>query len=175
MRLWSEERKSGTIELLFTLPISPFIAILGKFLAAWSFLAISLFLTFPMVITVHYLGNPDAGVILLSYLGSLLMAGSYLAIGSAFSAITRNQVVSFILTAVFCLGFILIGFSPFIKFCSTFLPQFVLEQLRSLSFIAHFDSIQKGIFDLRDLVYFISLISCGLYACLVILEEKKSE
>ena len=175
MRLWSEERKSGTIELLFTLPIKPSTAILGKFLAAWSFIAISLLLTFPMVLTVYYLGEPDSGVILVSYLGSLLMAGGYLAIGSAFSAVTKNQVISFILTAVACLCLILIGFGPFIKLVSGIFPPFILEHLRMLSFTEHFDSLQKGVLDLRDIVYFISLIGCGLYATYVILEEKKAE
>lgn len=175
MRLWSEERKSGTIELLFTLPVKPMQAVAGKFLAALTFIGINLLLTFPMVITVYYLGEPDGGVILASYLGSLLMAGSYLAIGLAFSAMTKNQVVSFILTAVTCLGLILIGFVPFVKFLSGVLPGFVVENLRALSFSSHFDSIQKGVFDMRDLIFFMSIIGLGLYANLVILEEEKSE
>lgn len=177
MRLWSEERKSGTIELLFTLPIKSGTIILGKFLAALSFIAVNLLLTFPMVITVFYLGNPDAGIIIAGYIGSLLMAGAYLSIGSAFSALTKNQVISFILTAVACLVFILIGYHPFVKFLSDsgIIPMFVIENLRSLSFMAHFDSIQKGVFELRDLIFFLSIIGCGLYANYVILEEKKSE
>ncbi|EKD28940.1 MAG: hypothetical protein ACD_79C00147G0002 [uncultured bacterium] len=175
MRLWAEERKSGTIELLFTLPINPIISIIAKFSAAWTFIALSLLLTFPMIITVYYLGEPDGGIIFISYLGSFLMAGAYLSIGAAFSSLTKNQVISFILTAVSCLCLIIIGFSPFIQFISEFLPAFIVENLRSLSFIYHFDSIQKGIFDFRDLVFFLSVIGCGLYANYIILEEKKSE
>lgn len=175
MRLWSEERKSKTIELLFTLPIKPFTAILAKFLAAWTFITVGIFLTFPMVITIHMLGEPDSGVILISYFGSILMAGSFLAIGSAFSSITKNQVISFILTAVTCLCLILIGFAPFIKMFSGILPHFIIENLRVLSFSEHFESIQKGVFDFRDLIFFLSVIGSGLYATLVILEEKKSE
>jgi len=175
MRLWSEERKSGTIELLFTLPINSWDAILGKFLAAWTFIAISLALTFPMILTVAYLGEPDYGVILASYLGSFFMAGAYLAIGSSFSAISKNQVVSFILTAMACFLLILIGFTPFIQFLAGVLPDFVVEGLRSLSFISHFNSIQKGVFDLRDLIFFASLIGCGLYATHVILDYEKAQ
>lgn len=175
MRLWSEERKGGTIELLFTLPIKPISAIMGKFLAAWSFIGVSLLCTFPMVLTVCYLGDPDLGMIFISYLGSFLMAGSYLAIGSSFSALTKNQVVSFILSAVTCLGLILIGFAPVVKTLSKVFPGFIIENLRSLSFVSHFDSIQKGILDIRDLIFFISLIGFGLYACFIILEQKKSE
>jgi ABC-2 type transport system permease protein len=175
MRLWSEERKSGTIELLFTLPVRPFTAVLAKFFAAWTFVGISLFLTFPLVVTVYYLGSPDGGVIAAGYAGSLFMAGAYLAVGSAFSALTKNQVVSFILTAVACLALILVGFAPFVKFLSGLLPLFIVENLQTLSFLHHFESIQKGIFELKNLVFFASLIGCGLYACLVILEEIKSE
>jgi ABC-2 type transport system permease protein len=174
MRLWSEERKSGTIELLFTLPVHPWEAILGKFFAAWVFITIALLCTFPMVFTVAFLGDPDYGVILASYLGSLCMAGAYLSIGACFSAMTKNQIVSFILTVVACLSLILIGFPPFIKWMSGLLPAFIVEQIYSLSFASHFDAIQKGMFDLRDLLFFISLIFCGLYANFVILEEKRA-
>jgi len=174
MRLWSEERKSGTIELLFTLPVNPWEAILGKFFAAWVFVAIALFFTFPIVLTVSFLGDPDHGVILASYLGSLCMAGAYLAIGSCFSTLTKNQVVSFILTVVTCLTLILIGFTPFIKWMHGVVPAFIVEQMRFLSFATHFDSIQKGVFDLRDLLFFVSLIFCGLYASFVILEERRA-
>ena len=175
MRLWAEERKSGTIELLFTLPVRPVEAIWAKFFAALTFIAVSLGMTLPMVLTVYFLGEPDGGVILAGYLGSLLMAGAYLAIGMAFSSLTKNQVVSFILTVVACLGLILIGFAPFIKFLSGVLPMFIVENMRALSFTFHFDSIQKGVMDLRDVIFFASVIGCGLYANLVILEEKKSE
>lgn len=175
MRLWSEERKTGTIELLFTLPLKPCTTIIGKFFAAWTFIAISLFMTFPMVITVNILGNPDNGVILMSYIGSLLMAGSYLAIGTAFSAITKNQVISFILTVVMCLLLILIGFIPVINFISSFIPSFIIENLRTLSFATHFESLQKGVFEVKDLIFFFSIIASGIYANYIILEEKKAE
>ena len=110
MRLWAEERKTGTIELLMTLPVTPWQAVLGKFLAAWAFAALALALTFPIWITVNYLGDPDNGVILAAYVGSLLMAGGFLAIGSCLSAATRNQVIAFVLTAVVCFVFLLAGF-----------------------------------------------------------------
>ncbi|MBN2144346.1 MAG: ABC transporter permease [Candidatus Aureabacteria bacterium] len=175
MRLWAEERKSGTLELLLSLPVKPSTAVIAKFLAAWTFIAVNLLLTFPLVLTVMYLGDPDMGVILAGYMGSFFMAGAYIAIGSSFSAASKNQIVSFIMTVVSCLSLILIGYTPFIKFFSGVFPDFILEQMRNLSFIAHFDSIQKGVLDLRDLIFFASLIACGLYASLVILEEKKSE
>jgi ABC-2 type transport system permease protein len=175
MRLWAEERKSGTLELLLTLPVKPLSAVLAKFLAAWTFIAVNLVLTFPLVLTTLYLGEPDLGVMLAGYIASFLMAGAYLAIGSSFSAASKNQIISFILTLVTCLSLILIGYTPFIKFFSGIFPAFVLEQLRTLSYITHFDSIQKGVLDLRDVLFFGSLIACGLYASLVILEEKKSE
>lgn len=174
MRLWAEERKSGTIELLFTLPVSPFSAIVGKFLAGWVFLGLSLLLTLPMVFTVHYLGNPDSGVIVASYLASFMMGGAYLGIGSGFSALTKNQVISFILTVVACLAFMLIGFAPFVKFLTLVLPDTLVEVLPHLSFIYHFEGIQKGIFDLSDLFYFVSVMVLGLYATHVILEDKKA-
>lgn len=175
MRLWAEERKSGTIELLFTLPVSQWSAISAKFFAALAFICVNLLFTMPIVATVYYLGNPDGGVILASYLGSILMAGAYLSIGMAFSAITKNQVISFILTAVTCLILILIGFNPFVKFLAGFLPQFAVENLRALSFSAHFDSILKGVFDMRDFIFFITLTGCGLYANYIILEEEKAQ
>jgi ABC-2 type transport system permease protein len=175
MRLWSEERKSGTIELLMTLPVSTSAAVLGKFLAAWAFTAISLALTFPTWITVNYLGNPDNAVIFASYLGSLLMAGAYLAVGSCISAITKNQVIAFVIAVVVCFLFILSGFPLVLNFFSGWAPQAILNAIASLSFLTHFDNLSKGVIDLRDIIYFLSIIAFWLYVNVVIIEMKKAD
>ena len=175
MRLWSEERKSGTIELLMTLPVSTTGAVLGKFLAAWVFTAISLALTFPTWITVNYLGNPDNAVIFASYLGSLLMAGAYLAVGSCISAITKNQVIAFVIAVVVCFLFILSGFPLVLNFFSGWAPQTLLNAIASLSFLTHFDNLSKGVIDLRDIIYFLSIIAFWLYVNVVIIEMKKAD
>src|SRR6185503_4643257 len=157
MRLWSEERRSGTIELLLTMPITTWQAIVGKFLASWLFLALALALTFPIVLTVNYLGSPDNGVIFCGYIGSWLMAGAYLAISCITSAMTRNQVVSFIVSVVVCLFFILAGFPPVINMLENWGPR-VAETIASFSVITHFEGFQKGVLDSRDIIYFLSLI-----------------
>lgn len=175
MRLWAEERKSGSIELLMTLPVTLFEAVLGKFLAAWAFVGIALALTFPIWITVNYLGDPDNGVILAAYLGSLLMAGGFLAIGSCLSATTRNQVIAFILTVVVCFGFLLSGFPMVLDVFRGWTPQAVLDAIASLSFLTHFSSISKGVIDLRDLVYFGLLIGFWLFANTLVLDVKKAD
>ena len=175
MRLWSEERKTGTIELLMTLPISTTGAVVGKFLAAWAFTAISLALTFPIWITVNYLGNPDNAVIFASYLGSLLMAGAYLAVGSCISAITKNQVIAFVIAVVVCFLFILSGFPLVLNFFSGWAPQAILNAVASLSFLTHFDNLSKGVIDLRDIIYFLSIIAFWLYVNVVIIEMKKAD
>jgi len=175
MRLWSEERKTGTIELLMTLPVSTTGAVLGKFLAAWVFTAISLALTFPTWITVNYLGNPDNAVIFASYLGSLLMAGAYLAVGSCISAITKNQVIAFVIAVVVCFLFILSGFPLVLNFFSGWAPQTILNAVASLSFLTHFDNLSKGVIDLRDIIYFLSIIAFWLYVNVVIIEMKKAD
>ena len=175
MRLWAEERDSGTIELLFTLPVTLTQALVAKFLAAWAILGISLALTFPVVLTVRYLGSPDYGVILAAYLGSFLMAGAYLAIGACMSALSKSQVVSFILTVVVCLLLILAGFPPVLDFFTGWAPAWLIEAVSSVSFYTHFDSIQRGVIVLPDLVFFLSLIVAPLYACGVILEMKKAQ
>ena len=174
MRLWAEERKSGNIELLLTLPISMLEAVIGKFLAAWLFTGIALFLTFPLWITVNYLGAPDNGVILAAYIGSLLMAGGFLAIGACISATTKNQVIAFIISVVICFAFLLSGFSIVLDFFRGWAPQYVVDAISSLSFLTHFSSISKGVIDLRDIVYFASLIGFWLYANAVIIEMKKA-
>ncbi len=175
MRLWAEERKSGTIELLMTLPISITQAVVGKFLAAWAFTSIALFLTFPIWITVNYLGDPDNAVIFAGYFGSLLMAGAYLAVGSCISALTRNQVIAFVISVVICFGFILSGFPMVLNFFDAWAPQIIINVISSMSFLTHFTSITKGVIDMRDLIYFISFIGCWLLANVILVELKKSD
>ncbi len=175
MRLWAEERRSGTIELLFTLPLTTVDAVLGKFMAAWLFIGLALVLTIPMWITVNYLGSPDNGVILAGYLGSWLMAGSFLAIGSCMSALTRNQVVAFILSVVVCFLFLLSGLPMVMNLFKGWAPQVILDGIAGLSFFKHFADISKGVIDLRDLVYFILVTGFWLFANVVILELKKAE
>lgn len=164
MRLWAEERRSGTIELLLTLPVSLPQAVIGKFLAAWAFAGIALALTFPIWISVNYLGNPDNGVILAGYAGSLLMAGAFLAIGACISALTANQVIAFVVAAVVCLAFVLSGHPIVLDLFSGWAPEFFVEAVSSFSFLSHFNAINKGVIDLRDLIYFASLIAFWLFA-----------
>ncbi len=175
MRLWAEERKSGSIELLMTLPIEPREAVLGKFLAAWAFIALALILTFPIWITVNFLGDPDNGVIFAAYLGSLFMAGGFLAVGAFISATTKNQVIAFILSVVACFGFLLAGFSLVLDLFSSWAPQALVDAIASLSFLTHFSNISKGVIDLRDLVYFSLLIAVFLYANTIILHLRKAD
>jgi ABC-2 type transport system permease protein len=176
MRLWSEERKSGTIELLMTLPVTVWQAVIGKFLAAWAVAGVALALTFPTWITVNYLGDPDNGTIFAAYIGSLLMAGGFLAIGACISAATRNQVIAFILTAVVCLFFFLLSGSPqVLTFLDGILPQTLIDAIASLSFLTHFGSIAKGVIDLRDLLYFGTLILAWLLANAIVLDMTKAD
>ena len=173
MRLWAEERRVGTIELLLTMPITPWQAIFGKFLASWLFLALALVLTFPMVITVNYLGHPDNGIIFSAYIGSWLMAGAYLAISCATSALTRSQVVSFIISVVICLFLILAGFPPVIDVLQQAGP-WVASVVTSFSVMTHFESFQKGVLDFRDLVFFVSVIGFALFTTSVILRTHRA-
>ncbi|MFN0242866.1 MAG: ABC transporter permease subunit [Planctomycetota bacterium] len=175
MRLWAEERKTGTIELLMTLPVSMAQVVLGKFLAAWAFTAIALLLTFPIWLTVNYLGAPDNGVILTSYIGSWLMAGGYLAIGACVSAVTKNQVIAFVVSVVICLGFILAGFSAVLEFFRSWAPQILLDTISSFSFLTHFNAINKGVLDARDIAFFGSLIAAALFANAILLDLKKAD
>lgn len=175
MRLWAEERRAGTIELLLTLPITLGQAVLGKFLAAWLFLGISLLLTVPIWWTVNYLGEPDNGVILAAYVGSWLMAGGMLAIGSCMSAVTRNQVIAFILSVAVCFGFMLSGLPMVTDLFQGWAPQVLLDAIAGLSFLVHFADISKGVIDLRDLVYFTLVIVFWLLANIVVLELRKGE
>ncbi|MGB4075302.1 ABC transporter permease subunit [Pseudomonas sp.] len=175
MRLWAEERKSGTIELLMTLPITRFDAVTGKFLAAWVFAGLALLLTFPMIITVNYLGEPDNGAIITGYIGSWLLAGAYLAIGSCMSALAKNQVIAFILAVSVCFLFIVSGFPMVLDGFSGWAPQWLVDAVASLSFLTRFDAISKGVIDLRDLLYFLTLIAAWLAATAVVIDLKKAD
>jgi ABC-2 type transport system permease protein len=174
MRLWAEERRQGTLELLLTLPIPLWAAVLGKFLAAWAFAAIALALTFPLWLTVNYLGDPDNGVIITGYLGSLLLAGAYLSIGPCISALTRNQVIAFVITVVVCFIFLVPSLGDVIRFVSAWAPQSVVTAISSFGFLIRFESISKGVIDLRDLIYFFSLIALFLFGTAAAVEAKKS-
>jgi ABC-2 type transport system permease protein len=173
MRLWAEERRSGTIELIMTLPISPWKLVLGKFLAAWAFVVIALLCTLPMWWTVNYLGNPDNGVIATAYLGSALMAGAYLAIGSAMSAATSNQVIAFILGAAVSLIFTMAGFSVVVTFVEGWLPQSLVNALTSLSFLSNYADIQRGVLEAKSLIYFSSMMVFWLFVTLLLLEARR--
>jgi len=174
MRLWAEERRAGSIELLFTLPITVKQAVLGKFFAAWLFLAIALALTFPMAITVCYLGDPDVGLIITGYLGSVLMAGGFLAISCFFSAVSKNQVISFVLSVLACAILFFAGMPTMLNYLSSFLPAGMVSAVESMSFQTHFESIQRGVLEFKDLSYFILLIIGWVAACVVILDERKA-
>jgi ABC-2 type transport system permease protein len=174
MRLWAEERKTGTIELLLTLPVSTGQAVVGKFLAAWGFCGIALALTFPMWITVNVLGDPDNGVILASYLVSFFMAGAFLAIGSCISALTSNQVISFIIAATVCFLFTMSGAELVLNFFRAWAPDVLIQAIASISFLTHFNAVTKGVIELRDLVFFGSIIVFWLLANVVVVDLKKA-
>ena len=174
MRLWAEERRVGSIELLFTLPITVTQAVLGKFLAAWLFLAIALALTFPMPITVCYLGNPDIGLIITGYLGSLLMAGGFLAIGCFFSVVSKNQVISFVLSVVACAVLVFAGMPTTLNYLSTFLPAGLVSAIETMSFRTHFESLQKGVMEFKDISFFVLLIVGWIAASSIVLDERKA-
>ena len=176
MRLWADERRMGTLELLLTMPIAPWEAIVGKFIASWLFLGLALFLTFPVVLTVNYLGHPDNGVIFAAYVGSWLMAGAYLAVSCITSAITRSQVVSFIVSVVACLFLILAGFPPVINLLQNLTNnwQWLVDTITSFSVITHFEGFQKGVLDSRDVIFFLSVIGFSLFTTSVILRTHRT-
>ncbi|GAA6134457.1 ABC transporter permease [Oceaniserpentilla sp. 4NH20-0058] len=174
MGLWAPERQMGTIELLMTLPIGQANAVVGKFLAAWLFAGIALLLTFPMWITVAYLGDPDNGVIFAGYIGSWLMAGSFLAIGSCISACNKNQIIAFILTVVVCFVFMLSGV-PLVLDNFAWAPQIMVDFIAGLSFLTRFDAIARGVLDLRDIVFFLAMIALWLYFTQVALQHNKAK
>jgi ABC-2 type transport system permease protein len=175
MRMWSEERRSGNIELLMTLPVKQSNLVLGKFFSAWLFIAIALILTFPIWLSINYLGQPDNGLIFASYIGSLLMSGAFLAIGSCVSVASKNQVIAFILTAVICFVFLLAGMPIVLDFFSFWLPQFLVDSIASTSFLTHYASINKGVLDLGDIVYFFLVIFVWIYATSIVLDIKKAD
>jgi ABC-2 type transport system permease protein len=174
MRLWAEERKSGTIELLLTLPVSLSAAVVGKFLAAWAFAGLALALTFPLWLTTNYLGSPDNGVILAGYLGSLLMAGAFLAIGSCISASTKSQVIAFIISVVICLLFMLAGIREVQGFLADWLPVQAVQVLGGFSFLTRFEAISRGVLDARDVLFFASIIGVFVAATGVVVNMKKA-
>jgi ABC-2 type transport system permease protein len=175
MRSWSEERKSGSIELLMTLPISTWQAMLAKHLAAWAVLGLSLLLTFPLWLTVNYLGNPDNGIIVAAYFGSWLMAGAFLSIGLCMSAMTKNQVIAFILSVVVCFVFVVSGSNIVLDAFKSWAPSMVIDVVASFSFLTHFEAMAKGVIALNDLMYFLLVTICWLFAGLVIIEQKKAD
>jgi len=174
MRLWAEERRAGTIELLLTMPITAWQAIIGKFLASWLFLALALVLTFPVVLTVNVLGEPDNGAIAAGYVGSFLLAGTYLALTCMTSAMTRNQVVAFILSVVICLFLILVGFNPVTDLLGRWTSSAVVDTVAAFSVVTHFDGFQKGVLDSRDLIFFFSMIGFALFATGVIIRGHRA-
>ena len=174
MRMWSEERRLGTIELLLTMPITPWQAIVGKFLASWAVVALALALTFPVVWTVNYLGSPDNGVILGGYIGSLLMAGAYLAISAMTSAMTRNQVVSFIIAVVIALFLILAGFPPVTNMLVGWAKPWLVDAIAAFSVMTHFESIQKGVLDSRDVLFFVSVMVFSLFTTSTIIRAHRA-
>jgi ABC-2 type transport system permease protein len=174
MRLWAEERRSGTLELLLTMPVAPWQAIVAKFLASWIFIGVALALTFPAIITVNLLGDPDNGVIAAGYLGSFLLAGAYLAITCATSAMTRNQVVAFILSLVICLFLILAGFNPVTDLMVRWASPALVDTVAAFSVVTHYDGFQRGVIDLRDLLFFLSVIGFALFATGVIIRGHRA-
>lgn len=174
MRLWADERRTGTIELILTLPITLTEVILGKFLAAWLFLGVALFLTFPLVLTVLYLGDPDLGATLSAYFGSFLLAGAYLSVGSMTSSLTRNQVISFILSVIICLFLVLAGWPPVTGIISGWAPMWLVDVVSGFSFMPHFQSMERGVLDLRDIFYYISVIFFMLFSNGVVLQNRRA-
>lgn len=174
MRLWAEERRTGTIELSMTLPLTTSQIVIGKYLAAWAFTAIALALTFPLWLTVNYLGNPDNGAILAAYIGSLLMAGGFMAIGSFVSALTKNQVIAFVLSATLCFLFVAMGSTIVLNFLGDAVSGGVADFFRSMSVMNHFTTISRGVVDIRDAVYFASLILLFLFLNVVAVDRLKA-
>ena len=173
MRLWAEERKSGTIELLMTLPLTTTQSVVGKFFAAWIFIFIALILTFPIWITVNYLGQPDNGVILAGYVGSFFMSGAYLSIGSCISSITKNQVIAFVVGVTVCFIFTMTGVDIVLNFFKVWAPEFLVNTISSMSFLTHFESIIKGVIEIRDFLFYLSVIIFWLFLNVIIVEFKK--
>lgn len=175
MRLWAEERRSGTIELFLTLPIRMTEAVVGKFLAAWCFAGIALALTFPFWLTVNFLGHPDNGVILASYIGSFLLAGALLAIGACVSALTKNQIIAFVVTAALAFIFIAAGSPAVLGALQGWTSQWLIDGFTQISFVSHFSAITRGVIDVRDVFYFASVIIAFLFANAILVDLEKAE
>jgi ABC-2 type transport system permease protein len=171
MRLWSEEKRSGTVELLFTLPVTTLEAVMGKFLAGWAFLALAVALSFPMAVTIGYLGSPDWGVVASSYFGAVMMAGGFLGVCSLTSAFTKNQVVSFVVSLLACAVLVFLGYSGFTSFLEGFLPVSAADAISNFSFITHFSPMVRGVIDLKDVVFFLSLMGFTLFLNVLALER----
>ncbi|MBU2979125.1 ABC transporter permease [Alteromonas sp. C1M14] len=174
MRTWAEERKAGTIELLMSLPVSVGEAVVGKFLACWLILALALMMTTPLWLTVNYLGNPDNGVIVAAYIGSWLMGGAFLAISICVSALTRNQVVAFIVAVIMCAVFVVSGFEMVLDIFRSWASNTIIDTVASLSFLTHFDTMSRGVLAADDIVYFLLVITVWLYACSIIVDENRA-
>lgn len=174
MGLWAEERRAGTVELLLTMPITMTEAIIGKFLAAWLFITISVALTFPIVGTTAYLGNPDMGVICTAYFGSILLAGAYVAIGMLTSSMSRSQVIGFVLGLLGCLLLLLAGWKPITGFFVRWAPDWLVRAIASFSFMPHYDNMQRGVIDLQDIIYYLSVMVLMILATHIVLDNRKS-
>lgn len=174
MGLWAEERRTGTIELLLTMPVTLMQTVLGKFLAAWLFITLGIVLTCPIVLTTCYLGNPDLGVILCGYIGSILMAGAYVAVGMMTSAMTRSQVIAFVVSLLICLLLLLAGWPPVTNLFSQWAPAWLVEGVASFSFTSHFESIKRGVIDLRDLAYYASVMVFMIAGTHMVLENRSA-
>ncbi len=171
MRLWAEEKRTGTVELLFTLPVTTLEAVLGKFLAAWAFLTLAILMSFPLLLTLAYLGNADWGVVFTSYVGSVLMAGSFLGVCSLTSALTRNQVISFVLSVLGCFVLMLLGMNYVSGLASAYLPVGLVDLMANFSFMTHFEPFRKGVIELKDVMFFLSLTGFTLCLNVVALER----
>jgi ABC-2 type transport system permease protein len=174
MRLWTEERRTGTLELLMTFPVTLPQALLGKFLAAWLFMKIGILLTLPVVFTTIYLGSPDAGAVIGGYVGAILLAGAYVAVGMLTSAMTRNQVISFVIAFVICLFLAIAGWPPVMEIVNKWAPGWLVNGIASLSVMPHFESMQRGVIDIRDLAYYASVMALALFGAHLVLENRKS-
>lgn len=174
MGLWAEERRSGTMELLLTMPITMSQAVLGKFLAAWLFISLAVALTFPIVLTTCWLGEPDLGVIACGYLGAVLLAGAYVSVGMLTSSMTRSQVISFVLSLLICLVLLLAGWEPVTGFFVRWAPNWFVEAVASFSFMPHFESVKRGVIDLHDISYYVSVMAFMIFATHLVLNNRKS-
>jgi ABC-2 type transport system permease protein len=174
MGLWAEERRTGSVELLLTMPITTLQAVMGKFLAAWAFIALAVVLTFPIVLTTTYLGHPDMGVIMCGYLGSIMLAGAYVSVGMVASSLSSSQVISFVIALLTCLVLLLAGWEPVTGMLTRWAPNWLVSLVAAFSFMPHYESIQRGVIDLRDVTYYASVILFMVFATHLVIENRKS-